>query len=116
MPHPVIVAAASLPADQGEAAIREAAEVDAALAATEALDPDNALAERALLRAAELIARLYNRYVVHDGSGRLARWYFESLRTVQERAIARFGGRRGRGLIIVPWEPMPARRFVRGGR
>jgi hypothetical protein len=41
-----------------------------------------------------MIGQLYSQYVSVDGSGALARWYYDSLRLVQARAVARFGGRR----------------------
>jgi hypothetical protein len=111
--HPIVRAAESLPADQGQAAVREAAQVDALLAATEALDADNAIAERQLLRAAAAVGDLYNTYACYDGSGAVAKWYFKTLRTLQARASARFSAKRSRELVHVPWELLETRR---GGR
>jgi hypothetical protein len=104
--HPVVAAAQGLPADQGAAAVREAAQVDGLVAATEALDPDDTVATRQLIGAAAAVGLLYNTYITRDGSGRLARWYYESLRLLQARAVARLGARRGRTTIVIPWEPL----------
>lgn len=110
--HPIVLASRGSPSDQQEAAMREAAEVEAMRAAVEALSTDDPEARRVIRDAAVRLGTLYNRYAASAGylvpsAESFAGWFHRNLVALRGAAIRCLGETEGRRLINVGWKPVP---------
>src|SRR5919106_5094872 len=102
--HPIEQVVSGFPRDQQEAARRESVDIDALLAAVEALANADAAAGELLQHAARELGQIWTRYQPYS-KGEFVNWYVSTHHRIHSKSVALLGPRQEHvnGLGWTPW-------------